>query len=105
GRDIVSAGLVESVEARGGLVHAALLTDRTRAPSMEPVRRAAEAALAAVPGVNNAAVVLTAHKPASTSAPPPPPRPGAAPPHRPRGAGAERPHLLADVGAVIAVAS
>jgi ATP-binding protein involved in chromosome partitioning len=62
GKDIVSAGLVEGIEVRGGLVQVALLTDRAHAEAMEPVRRAAEAALAAVSGVANATVVLTAHK-------------------------------------------
>ncbi|HTW69534.1 MAG TPA: iron-sulfur cluster assembly protein, partial [Acetobacteraceae bacterium] len=38
GRDIVSAGLVEGVEIRGGLVQVSLLTDRAHAEAMEPVR-------------------------------------------------------------------
>ncbi len=95
GRDIVSAGLVEGLQTRGGLVHLSLLTDRYRAPGMEPVRRAAEARLAKVPGVKNVAVVLTAH-----AAAPPQPAPTAAP-----APGGGRPMLLANVGAVVAVAS
>ncbi len=43
GRDIVSAGLVDSLAARDGLVHLALRTDRAGAAAMEGVRRAAEA--------------------------------------------------------------
>ncbi len=93
GRDIVAAGLVEGIQTRGGLVHVSLLTDRNRAPAMEPVRRAAEARLARVPGVKNVAAVLTAH-----AAAPAQPPPAAAP------AGG-RAMLLADVGAVVAVAS
>jgi ATP-binding protein involved in chromosome partitioning len=42
GRDIVTAGLVEAIEVRGGLVQVSLLTDRTRAPQMEPLRAAVE---------------------------------------------------------------
>ena len=38
GQDIVSAGLVEGIELRGGLVQVALLTDRAHAAAMEPVR-------------------------------------------------------------------
>lgn len=93
GRDIVSAGLVEGVHTHGGLVHLTLLTDRNRASAMEPVRRAAQARLTRVPGVKNVAAVLTAQ---STT----PSRPAAAvsPP-------AGRALLLADVGAVVAVAS
>ena len=103
GRDIVAAGLVEGIEVRGGLVHVSLLTDRQRAPAMEPVRRAVEARLAREPGVQNASAVLTAHKP-----------PGGAPAAQgraPHGHGHEpaqaagRPRLLAEIGAVVAVAS
>jgi metal-sulfur cluster biosynthetic enzyme len=51
GRDIVTAGLVEAIETRGGLVHATLLTDRAHAAAMEPVRRQVEALLVRQPGV------------------------------------------------------
>ncbi len=89
GQDVVTAGLVEAIEVRGGLVHVALLTDRAHAAAMEPVRREVERRLGREPGVMNVTVVLTAHKPQ--------PEPAAAPQGRPR--------LLTDVGAVIAVAS
>ena len=62
GRDIVTAGLVEGIEVRGGLVQATLLTDRAHAAAMEPVRREAEALLMRQPGVTNATAILTAHK-------------------------------------------
>jgi ATP-binding protein involved in chromosome partitioning len=62
GRDIVSAGLVDAIELRGGLVQVALLTDRAHAEAMEPVRRAVEKLLAGQPGITNATAVLTAHK-------------------------------------------
>ncbi len=107
GKDIVTAGLVEGIEVRGGLVHATLLTDRTHAASMEPVRREAEAVLMRQPGVTNATAVLTAHKP-----------PGAAPPaaggHGPgghsagghsHGAAGAKALLLPEVKAIVAVAS
>jgi ATP-binding protein involved in chromosome partitioning len=117
GRDIVSAGLIEGIQARDGLVQVTLLTDRAHAAAMEPVRRAAEALLASQPGVTNATAILTAHKgPSPTSAPaarqgnPPPPgqshgphgRPGSAPA---AGSGGKPPLLLPDVGAIVAVAS
>ena len=44
-RDIVSAGLVEGIEQRGGLVQVSLLTDRAHAEAMEPVRREVEVLL------------------------------------------------------------
>jgi ATP-binding protein involved in chromosome partitioning len=62
GRDLVSAGIVDAIELRGGLVQVALLTDRAHAQAMEPVRQAVEKLLAAQPGITNATAVLTAHK-------------------------------------------
>jgi ATP-binding protein involved in chromosome partitioning len=88
GRDLLAAGMVGDIAMRDGLVQVSLLIDRAQAAAMEPVRRAAEKALAAVPGVRNAAVVLTAHKagPAPT-------------------APAGKPVLLPDVRAIVAIAS
>ncbi len=98
GRDIVTAGLLDGIEVRGGLVQVSLLTDRQHAAQMEPVRRAVEQRLAREPGVKNATAVLTAHKP--PAAPPP------AQPHgHAHGQAQGRPQLLADVRAVVAVAS
>jgi ATP-binding protein involved in chromosome partitioning len=91
-RDIVAAGLVDGVAFRDGVAEAALLTDRAHAEAMEPVRAAAEATLAALPGVSRATVVLTAHHDAA-------PGPDLKAPHQPK------PKLLANIGAVIAVAS
>ena len=88
GRDIVSAGLVGDISQRDGLVQVSLLTDRAHAAAMEPVREAAERALAAVPGIRNASAVLTAHKTAAPTPPPP-----------------SKPVLLPDVRAIVAVAS
>ncbi len=90
GRDIVAAGLVDGLTLRNGLVHFGLKTDRANAAAMEPVRRAAQEAASRVPGVLNATAVLTAHREA------PAPRPKAT---------AQKPVLLPDVGAIIAVAS
>jgi len=67
-----------------------LLTDRAHAQAMEPVRLEAERVLARHPGVQNATVVLTAHK-----APPPPAATAAE----------GKPKLLPDVKAIVAVAS
>ena len=99
GRDIVSAGLVEGVQVKGGLVHVSLLTDRQRAPAMEPVRQQVEKLLARQPGVQNATAVLTAHK--APAAPAPAHDHG----HGHGHAAPAKPQLLADVGAVVAVAS
>jgi ATP-binding protein involved in chromosome partitioning len=92
GRDIVTAGLIEGIELRGGLVQVALLTDRAHAAAMEPVRREVEKVLARQPGISNATAVLTAHK-----------APAEAPPRH--GHGQRQPMLLPDVKAIVAVAS
>lgn len=68
-RDIVSAGLIDSLTVRDGLVHVALKVDRRMAPAMEQVRAQAQSMLAALPGVLNASVVLTAHREAAAPAP------------------------------------
>jgi ATP-binding protein involved in chromosome partitioning len=108
GRDIVTAGLVESIDVRPGphgvLVQASLLTDRAHAEAMEPVRREAERVLAAQPGVQNATAVLTAHKAATAPAPAPAPHAHGRGPAHGRGA-AEKPALLPQVRAIVAVAS
>jgi ATP-binding protein involved in chromosome partitioning len=91
GQDLITSGMVEAVELRGDRVQVSLLIDRARAHGFEPVRAAAQRAVAAVAGVGHATVVLTAHR--ATAAPP-------APQH-----GHAQPKLLRDVGAVIAVAS
>ncbi len=103
GRDIVTAGLVEAIEVRGGLVQATLLTDRAHAAAMEPVRREAEAVLMRQPGVTNATAILTAHKPPSAPAAP------TGHSHQGRGGQAgqsgKQALLLPEVKAIVAVAS
>ncbi|MCA3272006.1 MAG: iron-sulfur cluster carrier protein ApbC [Roseomonas sp.] len=96
GRDVVAAGMVQGLVVRDGMVHFALQVAREAAASMEPVRAAAEAAARAVPGVISATAVLTAHR--AEAAP-------AARPAAPRGPASPGPMLLADVRAIIAVAS
>jgi ATP-binding protein involved in chromosome partitioning len=133
GFDIVSAGLVEGIEQRDGMVQVSLLTDRARAAAMEPVRREVEALLGRQPGVTNATVVLTAHKPGGSSPAPPgsvarpaPAQPAGGAGHAPAGhghgghghgghgqgghghgapAGQRGATLLPDVKAIVAVAS
>jgi ATP-binding protein involved in chromosome partitioning len=101
GRDIVTAGLVEAIEMKGGLVQVSLLTDRAHAAAMEPVRRQVEHLLGEQPGVKNVAAVLTAHKEPS-AAPAPAPAPAA---HGHGHAAQPKAVLLPDVRAIVAVAS
>ncbi len=116
GKDLVAAGFVEGIEVRGGLVQAVLAVPRERAQAMEPLRKAAEQALARAPGVANASVILTAHRPAAhrAAARPPGAQPPEAPPPGAARHGHERPSagarhsgepLLPEVRAVFAVAS
>ena len=95
GQDIVAAGLVDSLALRDGLVHLALRTDRSNAPAMEQVRRAAEALLSKQPGVVNATAVLTAHRA----------EPAPQPSHRPAPQPAPKTSLLPEVTHIVAVAS
>ena len=100
GRDIVTAGLVEAIDVRGGLVQATLLTDRAHAAAMEPVRREVEALLMRQPGVTNATAILTAHKPQAA------PTAGHGHAHTgPQGGPGAKAPLLPDVKAIVAVAS
>jgi len=94
GRDVVSAGMVQGLVVRDGMVHFALQVAREAAASLEPLRAAAESAARAVPGVISATAVLTAHRAEA------PARPAA-----PRGPASPGPMLLSDVRAIIAVAS
>ncbi len=68
GADLVSAGMVRALMIEGANVRFVLEIAPGDAPKMEPVRAAAEAAVAAVDGVDQVSVVLTAH---SANAPPP----------------------------------
>ena len=72
------------------------------AAGLEPVRDQAERALRALPGVLNATVVLTAHRPTVPAADPAPAPSGGG--HRPLGLGGAEPpaKLLAEVRAVVA---
>jgi ATP-binding protein involved in chromosome partitioning len=83
---------VEAVVARDGLVQVTLSVPRDQARAMEPMRAAAEKAVAGLRGVLSATVVLTAH---AEAAPP-------AAKKAPAGQGAM---LLPEVSKIIAVAS
>jgi ATP-binding protein involved in chromosome partitioning len=91
GGDLVSAGLVEGVSIAGGVVQVALRAERATVAAMETAGRVAEARLRELPGVRQAAIVLTSHKQA-----PPAPRHGPDIPND---------QILPQVRHVIAVAS
>ena len=60
GKDIVSLGMVGGLAVREGHVGFALEVERDRGPRLEPLRKAAEQAVEAVPGVLSVSAVLTA---------------------------------------------
>ncbi|MGH6983637.1 MAG: iron-sulfur cluster carrier protein ApbC [Stellaceae bacterium] len=60
GQDIVTLGMIAGLSIREGHVGFAIEVDRTRGPKLEPLRRAAEKAVEALPGVLSVSAVLTA---------------------------------------------
>jgi ATP-binding protein involved in chromosome partitioning len=68
--DVVSADLVRALTIEGDSVRFVLEVDPAEGRELEPVRAAAEAKVASLPGVARASALLTAHGPAAK--PPPP---------------------------------
>jgi ATP-binding protein involved in chromosome partitioning len=104
GADIVSLGMVSGLVNRDGNVGFTIEVDAQRGARLEPLRKAAEKAVEAVPGVLSVTAVLTA-----PTAPPSAAPPGAAQAAAPRAPGAAPGGgdklLLPEVDAVVAVAS
>jgi len=72
--DIVGLGMVGGVTIRDGRVQVALQVDAARAQALEPLRLAAERAVARLRGVSQAQVVLTAERAPEPNQPNPPGR-------------------------------
>ena len=96
--NLAESGLVAGIVVKGANIGFSIEIDAGQAQAMEPVRKAAEAAVRALPGVTSATAILTAERNASERPAAPPPRP-AAPQDRPR------PQGVPGVGGIIAVAS
>jgi ATP-binding protein involved in chromosome partitioning len=62
GASLTESGIVGGIVIKGANVGFSLEIDPARAEAMEPVRRAAEAAVRALPGVTSATAVLTAER-------------------------------------------
>ena len=69
GKDLVTADMVRAPVFEGGQARFILEVDPARAREMGPVLKAAEAAVAALPGVEKATGILTAHGPAAKAPP------------------------------------
>jgi ATP-binding protein involved in chromosome partitioning len=102
GRDIVALGMVSGVVIRDGNVGFAIEVEPERGPRLEPLRKAAEQAVEALPGVLSVTAVLTAEAQPRGAAG----RPAAAPAApRSAGAAAGKSALAPGVRAIVAVAS
>ena len=69
GRSVVDLGMVTAINIKQSNISFALEVPAHRGPAMEPVRKAAETAARAIPGVTSATVVVTAHSGTAASAP------------------------------------
>jgi ATP-binding protein involved in chromosome partitioning len=78
GKDIVSLGMISGVQLREGHVSFAIEVEPQRGPRLEPLRKAAEKAVEALPDVLSVTAVLTAERPAPRQSAPPQGRAGAA---------------------------
>jgi ATP-binding protein involved in chromosome partitioning len=92
GKDVVAAGLIQGLSVRDGNVGFAIEVPAARGPQSEPLRKAAEDAVAKMPGVFSVTAVLTAHNE--------PPQARRAHAHAPQPSGG-----IPGVAAIIAVAS
>ena len=66
GEDIISRNMVSGLVIRDGNIGFAIEVDPQRGPHLEPLRKAAEQAVAAVRGVLSVTAVLTAQREASS---------------------------------------
>jgi len=104
GQDIVSLGMISGLQIRDGHVAFAIEVDAARGPKLEPVRKAAEKAVHALPGALTVTAVLTAERePQAQDQPQPQPQPQQGQ-QAPQQAEAKA-EMLPQVGAVVAVAS
>ncbi len=95
GEDIVSLGMISGLVLKQGNVGFSIEVAPERGPALEPLRKEAERAVAALPGVLSVTAVLTSHSE------------GAPEPEMPRAAGRQTPQqpLMPGVKHIVAVAS
>jgi len=103
GQDIVSLGYLRGVTVANGKASMILEVDPARGAALEPLREAAERAVAKLNGIDSATAILTAH--AETAAAHPQGRAQAPPDLRPDRSKPPGPAPMEGVGRVIAVAS
>jgi ATP-binding protein involved in chromosome partitioning len=97
GGDLVSTGKLSDIAVSNGKVFMSITVDATAVKAWEPVRKAAEDAVRAIPGISSALIALTAERTGGQGPATPPPAPHAA--------GARTVPGVPGIDAVIAVAS
>ena len=103
GADLAASGNLSDIVVTDGKVFFSLTVDAAEAPAWEPVRKAAEQAVKALPGVSSVLVALTAERRGGAASAPPRP---AAQPQQPHGhSHGPRTTSIPGVGKIIAVAS
>ncbi|MFQ5985489.1 MAG: iron-sulfur cluster carrier protein ApbC [Alphaproteobacteria bacterium] len=95
-QDVVSLGMISGVVVKNGNVQFVIEVDPSEGADKEPLRKACEKAVQALPGVVSATAVLTAPRQAPAQAAPQRPEPGQVQAQRP---------FVAGVRAIVAVAS
>ena len=105
GKNIVETNMVEGLALRDGHVGFAIEVPAARGHDAEPLRKAAEKAVADLPGVLSATVVLTAHHDQAARKPQAPIQHGQAHGHAQQGHAAQGATGIPGVAAIIAVAS
>jgi ATP-binding protein involved in chromosome partitioning len=96
GRSVVQQDIIQGLVVRDGNVGFAVEVDPQRGAAAEPLRKACEHTVAALPGVLSVTAVLTAHQAAAPRAPQRPPAQRGEP---------APPQGIPGVGAIVAVAS
>ena len=107
--DIVALGMISGLQVKDGHVAFSIEVEPERGAQLEPLRKEAEKAVHALPGILTVSAVLTAERAAPEVDAPPAPGPGGAPgiggaPNAGPGAGTDEP-FMPNIGFIIAVAS
>jgi ATP-binding protein involved in chromosome partitioning len=102
-QDIVTLNMVSGLVVRDGHIGFSIEVDPKRGPHLEPLRKAAEKAVEAMPGVLSVTAVLTAQKSAGPAPAQPQRAPGTGPAGGPNSPGGKQ--LVPGVKNIVAVAS
>ncbi|AMN41552.1 Mrp/NBP35 family ATP-binding protein [Rhodoplanes sp. Z2-YC6860] len=105
GTPLPKTGTLSEIVANDGKVFFSLTVDAAVVQAWEPVRKRAEEAVKAIPGVQSVMVALTAERRAGAAPAAARPAQGGAPGRQPHGHGGQGPSGVPGVGSIIAVAS